>query len=32
MISKESFTNFANKIDTVKFDIYYGSFPTFNLM
>lgn len=29
IISKESFTNFANKIDTVKFDIYYGSFPKF---
>ena len=29
IISHQSFTNFANKIDTVKFNIYYDSFPKF---
>ena len=29
IISQDSFINFTNKIDTVKFDIYYGSFPKF---
>ncbi len=29
MISRESFTNFANKANSGRFDINHGSFPTF---